>query len=48
MSSYIIHRLTQVGSTNDLARTLIASGCQSGEVVVADIQDRGRGRGVKE
>ena len=25
-----IHRLSSVGSTNDLARTLIASGCQNG------------------
>ncbi|MFH0773928.1 MAG: biotin--[acetyl-CoA-carboxylase] ligase [bacterium] len=43
-----IHRLSQVGSTNDLARTLIASGCQNGEVIISDLQTAGRGRGVKE
>jgi BirA family biotin operon repressor/biotin-[acetyl-CoA-carboxylase] ligase len=43
-----IHRLTEVGSTNDLARTLIASGCRSGEVIIADIQTHGRGRMMKE
>lgn len=43
-----IHRLSVVGSTNDLARTLIASGCQNGEVIIADIQTQGRGRGRKE
>ncbi|MDI6751632.1 MAG: biotin--[acetyl-CoA-carboxylase] ligase [bacterium] len=43
-----IHRLSSVGSTNDLARTLIASGCQNGEVIISDIQTAGRGRGAKE
>ncbi|MEK9149743.1 MAG: biotin--[acetyl-CoA-carboxylase] ligase [Candidatus Desantisbacteria bacterium] len=42
-----IHRLSSVGSTNDLARTLIASGCQNGEVIISDIQTHGRGRDVK-
>ncbi|MBU1600298.1 biotin--[acetyl-CoA-carboxylase] ligase [bacterium] len=40
-----IHRLSSVGSTNNLARTLIASGVQPGEVVISDIQTAGRGRG---
>ncbi len=34
----------ELGSTNDLARMLVAAGSQEGAVVVADRQTRGRGR----
>lgn len=34
----------EVGSTNDLARLLVAAGCPEGAVVVAARQERGRGR----
>ncbi len=39
-----IHRFDIIGSTNDLARSLIATGCENGEVVIANTQISGRGR----
>jgi BirA family biotin operon repressor/biotin-[acetyl-CoA-carboxylase] ligase len=39
-----VHFLESVGSTNHLARTLIASSAEDGEVVIADTQTAGYGR----
>ncbi|HAW50230.1 TPA: biotin--[acetyl-CoA-carboxylase] ligase [bacterium] len=39
-----IHHFDIIGSTNDVARSLIAVGCNSGEVVISDVQTDGRGR----
>lgn len=39
----VVHAVT--GSTNDDARALLAEGCASGTVIVADAQRAGRGRG---
>ncbi|MEW6103408.1 MAG: biotin--[acetyl-CoA-carboxylase] ligase [bacterium] len=39
-----IHRFDTIGSTQDLARSLILSGANDGEVVISEIQSSGRGR----
>ncbi|MEW6481685.1 MAG: biotin--[acetyl-CoA-carboxylase] ligase [bacterium] len=39
-----IHRFETIGSTQDLARSLILSGANDGEVVISEIQSSGRGR----
>lgn len=39
-----VHLFTSVGSTNDVARELAASGAPEGTVVLADEQKQGRGR----
>ena len=39
-----IHRFTEVTSTNDKAREMIANGAASGTVIVAQAQTAGRGR----
>lgn len=43
-----IHRFESLGSTNDLARSLILTGAEDGEVIIAATQSRGRGRRGKE
>ena len=40
----ILHCLSQVGSTNDVALHLAAQGAPEGTVVTAETQTRGRGR----
>lgn len=39
-----IHRFESLGSTNDLARSLILTGAEDGETIIADTQSQGRGR----
>ncbi|HCP31986.1 TPA: bifunctional biotin--[acetyl-CoA-carboxylase] synthetase/biotin operon repressor, partial [Candidatus Acetothermia bacterium] len=42
--NYQILRYGQVSSTQDTARKLVAAGADEGTIVVADEQERGRGR----
>ncbi|MEW6007221.1 MAG: biotin--[acetyl-CoA-carboxylase] ligase [bacterium] len=39
-----IHRFDTIGSTQDLARSLVLSGANDGEVIISSIQSRGKGR----
>ncbi len=45
---YNIHFFPRIDSTNDVAKKLAGEGCSSGTVVIADAQDRGRGRQQRE